>query len=167
VCVCVQYVIRASSCYIQMCTEYSLVPRPCVFVACGMKFCVNFTLQMTNAQGLGTRLHWMQMCSVSRFISLSFLELSNSLGSVPNGSWQRVFWGTILPWAHAHEWVTISVQEIWIVTHVHQSVSFPHSHTPPLLISVRSDERWSVRVWEQSIRKWFPCLPAKWFPCSL
>ena len=180
VCVCVHNVVRASSCYIQMCTECSLIPRPCALVACSTKFRMNFVLQAMNAQGLGTKLHWMHMCpecrcvlnadvhwmqmctecrcvlnadvywmqtcSVSRFISLSFLELSNSLGSVPNGSWQRVFWGTILPWAHAHEWVTISVQEIWIVTHVHQSVSFPHSHTPPLLISVRSDERWSVRV---------------------
>ena len=31
------------------------------------------------------------------------------------------------------------------MTHVHQLVSFSYSHTP-LLISVRSDERWSVSV---------------------
>ena len=34
----------------------SLVPRPCTFVACSMKFRGNFVLQATNAQGLGTRL---------------------------------------------------------------------------------------------------------------
>ena len=34
----------------------SLVPRPCAFVACSTKFCANFILQASNAQGLGMRL---------------------------------------------------------------------------------------------------------------
>ena len=34
----------------------SLVPRPCAFVACSTLAIRNFILQVTNAQGLGTRL---------------------------------------------------------------------------------------------------------------
>ena len=37
-------------------SKYSLVPRPCAFVACSKKFAQNSILQATNAQGLGTRL---------------------------------------------------------------------------------------------------------------
>ena len=43
-------------CLVQLCVKYSLVPRPCAFVACSTKFCANVVLQATNTQGLGTRL---------------------------------------------------------------------------------------------------------------
>ena len=36
--------------------EPTLVPRPCAFVTGSAKFAQNFVLQVTNAQGLGTRL---------------------------------------------------------------------------------------------------------------
>ena len=51
----------------------SIIPRLCAFVACSIKFmhahtsfCVNFVLQATNAQALGTRLGWGRRLSVDR-----------------------------------------------------------------------------------------------------
>ena len=41
-------------------SSFSLVPRPCMFVTCSVKFTQNFVLQVTNVQGLGTRL--LQSC---------------------------------------------------------------------------------------------------------
>ena len=37
-------------------SSLSLVPRPWTFVACSVKFTQNYVLQVTNVQGLGTRL---------------------------------------------------------------------------------------------------------------
>ena len=39
----------------------SLIPRPCAFVTCSTKFRAKFVLQVTNAQGLGTRLLGMRV----------------------------------------------------------------------------------------------------------
>ena len=39
----------------------SLIPRPCTFVACSTCRGVNFALQATNTQGLGTRLPLMSL----------------------------------------------------------------------------------------------------------
>ena len=36
--------------------SFSLVLRPCTFFTCSTKFCTNFVMQVTNPQGLGTRL---------------------------------------------------------------------------------------------------------------
>ena len=36
------------------CSYTSLIPRSCTFITCSMEFCVNFVLQATNTQCLGT-----------------------------------------------------------------------------------------------------------------
>ena len=173
-CILLHCVVRASLYYIQICTEYSLVPRPCALVTCSTKFCVNFVLQATNPQGLGMELHWMQTCTECRrvlnadvYIYLVVLPRTIEQPWICS-KWQltrgllrdSITSGTC-------SWVSNCLcSGDMVVTHVHQLVSFSYSHTP-LLISVRSDERWSVRVWEQSVRKWFSCLPAKWFLFTL
>ena len=46
--------------------SFSLVPRPCGFVTCSTKFCANFVMQVTNPQGLGTRLSLVPRLSLLR-----------------------------------------------------------------------------------------------------
>ena len=48
--------ITTFSRFLPLLSSSSLIPRPCAFDACSMKFAQNFVLQATNAQGLGTRL---------------------------------------------------------------------------------------------------------------
>ena len=51
-------------------SSFSLVPRPCMFVTCSVKFTQNFALEATNVQGLGTRL--LQSCFLQIMVVASY-----------------------------------------------------------------------------------------------